>query len=374
MKILNKYTYLLIGILILISIVVSAIIPRFETQEFDPDRIEEISEGVTTTTQSSGTSENNNQSNNSPSTTSEISEIEKTEIEKLLINNNADLIIDNYKTYLLIGSDERSDNSSASRGFVEGQRADVIIIGLIDDNSNNHHLLSIPRDTLIINSCTKRLERINGTYSQNDCGNKAENLAAAVSDITGIKIDHFASFNFEGFENIIDSFEGIEICVKETQREGYSFELQEGCQVVNGSTALNWVVSRNTEILVGEKKLDENGEDESEWVKMSGVSDLSRNERQQYVILQLLKKLNDFTSLSDLNKFINALEDSFIIDENLTLNTAITTLWNFRGTDFDSINKLSLPTSPYELQDGRQVLIISKNFSKYAEEVGLLDS
>jgi LCP family protein required for cell wall assembly len=371
MKILNKYTYLLIGILGLISIVLLAVMPRFETQEFDPDRIEEISEGVTTTTQSS---ENNNQTNNSPSTTSEISEIEKTEIEKLLINNNADLIIDNYKTYLLIGSDERSDNSSASRGIVEGQRADVIIIGLIDDNSNNHHLLSIPRDILIINSCTKRLERINGTYSQNDCGNKAENLAAAVSDITGIKIDHFASFNFEGFENIIDSFEGIEICVKETQREGYSFELQEGCQVVNGSTALNWVVSRNTEILVGEKKLDENGEDESEWVKMSGVSDLSRNERQQYVILQLLKKLNEFTSLSDLNKFINALEDSFIIDENLTLNTAITTLWNFRGTDFDSINKLSLPTSPYELQDGRQVLIISKNFSKYAEEVGLLDS
>ena len=371
MKILNKYTYLLIGILVLISIVLLTIIPSFETQEFDPGRVDEISEGVTTTTQSS---ENNNQTDNSPSTTSEIPEVEKTEIEKLLINNNSDVVIDSYKTYLLIGSDERSGNSSASRGFAEGQRADVIIIGLIDKNSNNHHLLSIPRDTLIINNCTKNLERINRSYSQNDCGNKAENLAAAINGITGIKVDHFASFNFEGFENIIDSFEGIEICVEETQREGYSFELQKGCQVVNGSTALNWVVSRNTEILVGEKKLDENGEDESEWIKMSGVSDLSRNERQQYVILQLLKRINDFSSLADLNKFINALEDSFVIDENLTLNTAINTLWSFRGTDFDSINKLSLPTSPYELQDGRQVLIISKNFSKYAEEVGLLDS
>jgi hypothetical protein len=90
--------------------------------------------------------------------------------------------------------------------------------------------------------------------------------------------------------------------------------------------------------------------------------------------LQLLRRLNDFKSLADLNSFINALEDSFIVDENLTLNTAINTLWSFRGTDFDSINKLSLPTSPYELKDGRQVLIISKNFSKYAEEVGLLDS
>ena len=41
MKILNKYTYLLVGILGLISIVLLAVMPRFETQEFDPDRIEE---------------------------------------------------------------------------------------------------------------------------------------------------------------------------------------------------------------------------------------------------------------------------------------------------------------------------------------------
>ena len=130
--------------------------------------------------------------------------------------------------------------------------------------------------------------------------------------------------------------------------------------------------SRNTEILVGKKILDENGEDASEWIKMSGVSDLSRNERQQYVILQLLKRLNDFKSLSELNKFINTLEDSFVIDENLTLNKAINTLWDFRGTDFDSINKLSIPTSAYELKDGRQVLIISRNFTEYAKEVGLI--
>ena len=74
-------------------------------------------------------------------------------------------IID-YKTYLLIGSDERDENSSASRGFVEGQRADVIIVGLIDEDSDNHYLLSIPRDTLIVNSCTQNLERINATYSK----------------------------------------------------------------------------------------------------------------------------------------------------------------------------------------------------------------
>jgi LCP family protein required for cell wall assembly len=368
MKILNKYTYLFVGLLASASLIVFIVLPRFEKQEFDPSRVEDISSGVTTTSIPVESTQENTPLVTSP----EITEFEQSEIEKLLIENNATEKVTNYQTYLLIGSDERDENSSASRGYVEGQRADVIIVGLVDEGSNKHYLLSIPRDTLIVNTCTGNLERINASYSKNECGNNAENLAAAVSGITGIKINHFASFNFEGFENIIDSFDGIEICVETTQREGYAFELQKGCQVVTGATALNWVVSRNTEILVGNKVLDENGEDASEWVKMSGVSDLSRNERQQYVILQLLKKLNDFKSLTELNKFINTLEDSFVIDENLTINKAINTLWDFRGTDFDSIKKLSIPTFSYELEDGRQVLIISRNFTEYAKEVGLI--
>ena len=60
MKLLNKYTYLFIGILALVLIAIFAIIPRFQTQEFDPIRVVEISEGVTTTTKSP---ENNNQTN-----------------------------------------------------------------------------------------------------------------------------------------------------------------------------------------------------------------------------------------------------------------------------------------------------------------------
>lgn len=373
MKILNKYTYLFVGVLLTSALVVLTIIPRFETQEFNPQRVEDISQGLTTTTSSASETLDSITENQTTSTLPEINESEQSEIEKLLVNNAATAKIANYKSYLLIGSDERSQDSSSSRGFVDGQRSDVIIVGLIDEISNNHYLLSIPRDILVINSCTNNLERINASFTNNECGNSAENLAAAVKGITGITIEHFASFNFEGFENIIDSFDGIEICVDETQREGYSFELQKGCQVVNGSTALNWVVSRNTEVLVGEKVLDDNGDDASEWVKMSGVSDLSRNERQQYVVLQLLKRVDDFDSLSELNKFINTLEDSFIIDENLTLNNAINTLWNFRGTNFNNIKKLSIPTSPYELQDGRQVLIISKNFSQHASENSLIN-
>ena len=193
-------------------------------------------------------------------------------------------------------------------------------------------------------------------------------------DVTDIKsVENFASFNFEGFEKIIDSFGGIEICVEKTQKEGYSFELQKGCQTVSGSTSLNWVVSRNTEVLVGEKIIDENGEDASVWEKMSGVSDLTRIERQQYVVLQMLKELDNFDNINEFTNFIEAIEETFIIDENLSIRKAIDLLWNLRDIDLDNIQKHTLPTYPYELEDGRQVLIMKESFKEFALTKGILD-
>ena len=187
MKALNKYIYLFIGLLVAAVVVVFTIIPRFEKQAFDPDRVENISEGLTPTT--SLLVEDNIEENETKPPEPEIIQIQKSEIEKLLINNSAKSDIEGYKSYLLIGSDERDENSYESRGFVEGQRADVIIIGLIDETEGNHYLLSIPRDTLILNSCTENLERINAAYSENKCGNNAENLAASVKNLTGIRVE-----------------------------------------------------------------------------------------------------------------------------------------------------------------------------------------
>ena len=372
----KRYIVLFAVIFAIGAVAYSLLIPSFETTEFDPDVIEDISKGITTTSTTSEVNNNEDpQEVNNEEVIEEPIEIVNEDIAEQLIKYTvAETSLEYFTTYLIIGSDERTSNSSASRGYIDGKRADVIILGIINEENSNQYLLSIPRDLLIRNSCTKTVERINSTFSRNDCGNSAENLAANIQILTGLTVNHFASFNFEGFENIIDSFGGIEICVEKTQREGFSFELQKGCQNVEGSTALNWIVSRNTEVLVGEKLVDKNGNDISEWEKMEGVSDLSRNDRQQYIILKLLDKIKDFRSLGELSTLISTLEDAFIIDENLSLNNAVNILWNFRDTDLSNISKLSIPVSPYELDDGRQVLIISENFSKYAESKGLKNS
>ena len=377
MNIFNKYTSLFILIIGTAAITLFVFLPNFETEEFDQEVINNIIEGVTTTTlpdNSSQLAENDSESDISEELPLVISQQEVSKIEKILENNKFESEILNFEAYLLIGSDERSEKIAETRGYVSGKRADVIIVGLVNKENGEITLLSFPRDLLIKNSCTGKIERINASYIKNNCGGRAENLAAAIYSISGIKVQHFASFDFEGFEDIIDSVDGVEICVDKTQREGFSFELQKGCQVVSGLTTLNWIVSRSTEVLVGEKILDEEGNDVSNWELMRGVSDLTRIERQQYVVIQLIKELKDFQSVNELNKFINALENSFTIDENITINKAVDILWDFRGVDLSKVNKLTTQVDFLTLDDGRQVLVMSKKISELLEQNSIIDS
>ena len=377
MNIFNKYTSLFILIIGIAAITLFVFLPNFETEEFDQDVIDNIIEGVTTTTlpnNSSQLAENDSESNISEDLPLVISQQEVSKIEKILENNKFESEILDFEAYLLIGSDERSEKIAETRGYVSGKRADVIIVGLVNKENGEITLLSFPRDLLIKNSCTGKIERINASYIKNNCGGRAENLAAAIYSISGIKVQHFASFDFEGFEDIIDSVDGVEICVDKTQREGFSFELQKGCQVVSGLTTLNWIVSRSTEVLVGEKILDEEGNDVSNWEPMRGVSDLTRIERQQYVVIQLIKELKDFQSVNELNNFINALENSFTIDENITINKAVDILWDFRGVDLSKVNKLTTPVDFLTLDDGRQVLVMNKKISELLKQYSIIDS
>ena len=376
MNILNKYTYLFLGLLGIAGIVILFFLPNLETEEFSQDVIDDIIEGVTTT--SILEADNNEVSIDESLANFEdeliISIQDKSQIEEILLYNNFEKEIDSFDTYLLIGSDERSEKIAETRGEIEGKRADVIILGLVEKGTDEITLLSFPRDLLIENNCTNNLERINAAYTKNECGGRAENLAAAIFSISGIRVDHFASFDFEGFEEIIDSVDGIEVCVDETQREGFSFELQKGCQTINGLTTLNWVVSRSTEVLVGEKIVDKDGNDISNWRPMPGVSDLSRIERQQYVVMQLINELRNFESINELYGFINALENAFVIDENLTVNRAVDILWTFRNIDLSNVKKLTTPVNYLTLSDGRQVLVLSETIEDFLNKNSIIDS
>ena len=155
---LNKQ-YILLIIILSISAGAFLLFPSFEREDFDTDIVEDISSGTISTTTTL-----NDESNSSIEEEIEVdTEIFETSIyDTLLINNETKRIDEKFISYLIIGSDERSLASSASRGTASGSRADVIMMVLIDQNSNPS-LISIPRDLLVKDPCTKNIQRINAS-------------------------------------------------------------------------------------------------------------------------------------------------------------------------------------------------------------------
>ena len=84
--------------------------------------------------------------------------------------------------------------------------------------------------------------------------------------------------------------------------------------------------------------------------------------------------MNEFNSYTDLYNLIKALESTFIIDENLTINKAADLLWSFKDFDISSVNKITTPTDYITLQDGRQVLILNQNLYDFLIKESVLDS
>ena len=107
---------------------------------------------------------------------------------------------------------------------------------------------------------------------------------------------------------------------------------------------------------------------------MPGVSDLTRITRQQYVVVQLINELKEFKSVAELNKFIKALENTFVIDENLTINKAVELLWDFREFDLSKIKKITTPVDYLTLNDGRQVLVLNQNLYEFLLKESVIDS
>ena len=107
-------------------------------------------------------------------------------------------------TVLLLGTDERVWDMD------EGIRTDTIVLCRVDPTQNIISMVSIPRDTMIqLNGVGTT--KINSAYSY---GGPAGTIAA-VKDLTGVNIDHYAQINFDGLMSLVDAIGGIDVYVEE---------------------------------------------------------------------------------------------------------------------------------------------------------------
>ncbi len=248
---------------------------------------------------------------------------------------------DGFTTFMVVGSD------------LGGSRADVILLTLLPDDGSAPIMVSLPRDLYLPNRCTQGLTRLNANY--NGCGDQVNGptqLSGAVQDFTGLEVDHFALFGMEDFATIIDRIGGTDICVTHPVRDENGLDLPAGCSLADGETTLLWVRSRKTQELI-----------DGRWRTMPGVSDLTRNQRQQDLILSMLSRAADFDSPGELTTFVHSLGNTFTLDDRLGLTDAVDLAWANRDLQPESFVRLTIPVEPYETSGGAQVLLPTASFA-----------
>jgi len=139
------------------------------------------------------------------------------------------------KNILLLGSDTRSGSEAAQ---VSGSRADSIMLMHIPADGKGVYLVSIMRDTWV-NIPGYGSAKINAALNYGGISLQV----ATVENLLGIKIDHVAEIEFEGFKALVNSVGGVDVQVPfNFDINAWSFK--QGMQHMDGGAALAFVRAR----------------------------------------------------------------------------------------------------------------------------------
>ena len=161
--------------------------------------------------------------------------------------------------YLVVGSDKADDltkdqQKALGTGPRGGTNTDTIIV--LHTGSGPDTRMSIPRDTLA-EVPGHGTQMINAAFALG----KAPLLVASVEQLTGIHIDHYVELGFGSVINTVDALGGIEICPKTAMEDPRArLSIKEGCQEVDGETALAYSRSRYVSALGDLDRVGRQGE------------------------------------------------------------------------------------------------------------------
>jgi LCP family protein required for cell wall assembly len=181
-------------------------------------------------------------------------------------------------------------------------RTDAIMILYLDRERKSAALISFPRD-LYVYIPAYGMQRINIAFLEGKELRYPGGGFALFRDTLkynfGLTVDHYALMNFQGFKDMVDRLDGIDVEVGRTltdYRLGYgTYTMKAGTRHMDGSTALWYVRARKT------------------------TSDFDRNRRQQEVITAIAQRLLDLRAIPNLPGFFDTFMQYF--ESDLTLET-----------------------------------------------------
>ncbi|GAA3880326.1 hypothetical protein GCM10022243_51180 [Saccharothrix violaceirubra] len=254
------------------------------------------------------------------------------------------------ENFLIVGSDTRAgakpEDGVGTEQKEKGARSDVLMLAHIPADRKRVVVVWVPRDLRITRPACERWDYTTGQYTGEQLEPAEDVLANEayadggplcvtkfMTDLTGLKINHFVSVDFNGFKGMVDAVGSVEVCVPKVMEDGKLGMIfdKPGKYEISGQKALDYVRAR--------------------YVLNEQFADYDRIERQKKFLSALLKKvLSSETLLSPgkLKAFMEAFAAS-TSGENIGVNDMLTLAESLQGLE---AGRVSFITVPHETSEG----------------------
>lgn len=269
------------------------------------------------------------------------------------------------ENFLLVGSDTRAgakpQDNVGTQAQEGGARSDVIMLAHIPADRKRMVVVSLPRDVRVDRPECSQWNPDTGEYGgplppakqvmansvYNDGGPKC--VANMMTQLSGLKINHFVSIDFVGFREMSTAIGGVEICTPTAIKDGELGVVidKPGKHLLKGDQALQYVRAR--------------------YVQGDDASDFARIKRQQGFLSAMLRQaLSSEVLLSPtkLNNFINALTKSTVGD-NVGVAQLLELANSLQGLD---AGRVSFVTMPHWTDDNKRINDPSDNIERLKDD------
>jgi LCP family protein required for cell wall assembly len=242
---------------------------------------------------------------------------------------------------LLLGSDRRSDRPTTgsdadAAAWVPGaQRSDTMMVLHIDADRRNASVISIPRDSWV-DVPGHGLAKINAAYSW---GGPAL-AVSAVEKLTGVRMDHVAIVDWDGYKAMIDALGGVDVQVPETVYDSYRHKTwTAGSHHLDGAQAL--LYARERAGLPG--------------------GDLDRTQRQQAVLRALSATAGtEATSPTAVYRLLENLTRHLTVDSTWTGSAMARLALSLRGLGPSDVSYLNIPVTGTGMVGDQSVVFVDR--------------
>ncbi|WP_328905169.1 LCP family protein [Streptomyces sp. NBC_00234] len=276
---------------------------------------------------------------------------------------------------LVIGTDKRTgagNEGYGDKGSVG--HADTTILLHVSKDRTNATALSIPRDLITdIPDCpttqsdgtTKDIAGTPGKRFNESLGQYERTPSCTmrtITDLTGVKVDHFMVADFNAVKTLTTAVDGVEVCLaKDIDDEKSHLKLSEGKHTLDGEQALAFLRTRKS-------------------VGFGG--DLSRIEIQQQFLGSLMRKLKSnetLTSPTKMWKLAEAATEALTVDDKINdINQLRKLGMELSSVEMNNITFTTVPVIDNPAETVKATVVLDKTrapqlFSMIREDISLTE-